>query len=713
MEIELEEEATGWRAFPWATLTLALAMLVVFVLSDRAWPDTSFERWGLLPSELDPRTLLSHPVFHVNGLQLLGSLLLLLVVGPPLEERFRAPVFGLLVVTGAVAGGAFYAWMTPTSTFPMVGAAGALACVAAACAFRFRSDGVRLAIYRPQAGGVGALRLTIPAWGLVPVWFACEVLGSMGAFVGATRGVASWAQLGGAAVGLGWAYAMERFGIESRWLGAPVDPSELGPHPAIEEAMKAREQGHGRYAVELLEKAVRDQPEDDALVVAFWEMASLAGEAPRAARPLRRLIQAELADGRSESAALHWCELTQRVADVRAGPRFLVQIATQLVEMNRPRDAGRALRTAAGSDGSDLSPGMALRIAELAGEIHPPTAILAAKRVLATDGLDDGKRERLERLVQTLEGREASVDLDADPAESVPDRSIEIEDDDLYAPPPLVDPDTEPMSVPAGAAALSADGALVSSDRAGDLSGGELVDAIEPQPSEPVLGDLQRRAPGIGTNALVDETPSDVSLGLGVNAQDFSLEDDLDLHDAACGPDETPSTAVELGPASSVPDASASTVHAIGLGVAALTPRFVEAKIVDAIPTSLGADRIELQQPGGRIGHVDFARIDAVAVAAIRGLSSKPVVVMDLLANWTSVESEVLRVIRLRADRFDPRKLVSDAGDAADAFRSFAEIVLEQTGAVPLPDADAARGRPFQVSEDLNAYEREVLQLDR
>jgi hypothetical protein len=87
--------------------------------------------------------------------------------------------------------------------------------------------------------------------------------------------------------------------------------------------------------------------------------------------------------------------------------------------------------------------------------------------------------------------------------------------------------------------------------------------------------------------------------------------------------------------------------------------------------------------------------------------------VIDLLANWNEVDGGPLRSLRIRSDTFDALSLVPSASNPAEAFRSVLETLLARSNAVPLPDSDGARGRPFRVFENLTRYEREVLLIDR
>jgi hypothetical protein len=93
----------------------------------------------------------------------------------------------------------------------------------------------------------------------------------------------------------------------------------------------------------------------------------------------------------------------------------------------------------------------------------------------------------------------------------------------------------------------------------------------------------------------------------------------------------------------------------------------------------------------------------------VKGLRPKPVVIVDLVGNWMAPADEPLKVIRLRSDRFDPRKLVPGESAGFQALKIWIGKLVAQSGAVPLPDATAVAGEPFPTFESLEAYEREVL----
>jgi membrane associated rhomboid family serine protease len=661
----IQQEDVPLGRLPWVSMAVATAWLALFVLGSVLGPDRVPGPLGLVPADWTPIAVLGHPLVHANGIHLLGSLLVLALLGPSLEARLGpARMASLIALAGPLTGG-FYAFMTPASSLALVGPSGLLAALLAASLAPSVWQPVRLIAYKPSRGRCVAHWLEVPAYTLPPLWLGCEILVSgLGDFVSATKGVSGWGPVAGLAVGASFVLAL-RIPAAGKLLPERGSRGAAETHPAVEEALTARDQGHHEHALAVLAEAAREHPDARDVVSAWWEMASLAGRPSEAAAAFQNLIRKELAEGDVESAAWHWCELSQRVVDLKPEPRFLIQLAPHLAAIGERREAARALRMVMASDAGKLTSGIALRVAELARELHAPTALLAARHVLATDGLDATKRAKLAGLVVELGKRAASqpqLDLDAAPSvEAPPDRSIAIEPDDLGIGRRLGAAESA-----AGAAAasdpleLSADGSLVSGDFDGDLSAGDLVEVD--------------RAPEAPQGSL----PRPVESAAPVTA-----------------------------------DRSTDPTDAIALATAASTPRFHEAKIVDAVPVSIGETRIELAQIGGRRGHIDFARVQAIAVGAVNGIATKPVLVIDLLANWNEVDGGPLRSLRIRSDTFDALSLVPSASNPAEAFRSVLEMLLARSNAVPLPDSDGARGRPFRVFENLTRYEREVLLIDR
>jgi membrane associated rhomboid family serine protease len=131
-----------------------------------------------------------------------------------------------------------------------------------------------------------------------------------------------------------------------------------------------------------------------------------------------------------------------------------------------------------------------------------------------------------------------------------------------------------------------------------------------------------------------------------------------------------------------------------------------------AVPLELGSDGVEIQTNQGQKKLVRYERIEAVAVAAVHGIAAKPVILVDLVLNWMTPKNETLRVIRMRGDQFDPRRVLADQSSPTEALRVFVKTVLERSNAIALPDREAALGQPFSSFEELAIYQRAVLLVE-
>jgi len=374
-------------------------------------------------------------------------------------------------------------------------------------------------------------------------------------------------------------------------LGSAVESWRL-----IKKASDAQQRGNHAMAYRLLEPEARANPDDARLVAAFWS-AALACERHRDAVPaMQRIIRTLAAGGKPERAAELWLELRSVTPEAPVDPGALVRIAPVLAEIATPEQVVAALREAVHPDNSDLTPGLAVRVADLARERDPRTALCAAHRVLASADLDATKRARLEALVAELERAEAAAARTVKPATA----------------------ESEPTAAPA-----------------------------------PPTADRATPPTAAATEAAVD---------------------------AAL---EAPAAVV----------------------------RFIDIQVTEAMPTRLRDEGLGLQLRGGRKARVAYETIKALAVAEVWGVDLHPVVVIDLVLNWGESQDATLRVVRLRSDGFDPRMVMEGPQEDEDALRGFLAELLARSHAVPLPDPDGALGVRLRPFDDLETYEREVLQV--
>lgn len=135
-------------------------------------------------------------------------------------------------------------------------------------------------------------------------------------------------------------------------------------------------------------------------------------------------------------------------------------------------------------------------------------------------------------------------------------------------------------------------------------------------------------------------------------------------------------------------------------------------RTVAAVPVALESEGLLVEVEGGAKKRVPFGKLEAVSVAAVGGLSERPVIVIDLLMNWKSAADEPLKAIRIRGDRFDMRAFAADRESPLDALRTFLATLLRECGATPLPDRESASGLPFASFDDLTSYQRDVLGVE-
>ena len=137
-------------------------------------------------------------------------------------------------------------------------------------------------------------------------------------------------------------------------------------------------------------------------------------------------------------------------------------------------------------------------------------------------------------------------------------------------------------------------------------------------------------------------------------------------------------------------------------------------RAMEAVPLRLREDSLSLEVDGRGKTRLRFEKIDAVSAAAVRLPGrERPVLLVDLALNFSEGGERPLQVVRLRSDRFDPRRLVEGEAKPLLALRRLVETLLERSGAAARPDRATACGQPrFAAHGSLADYEREVLLAD-
>ncbi|MBW2713525.1 MAG: hypothetical protein JRC77_07215, partial [Deltaproteobacteria bacterium] len=220
-----------------------------------------------------------------------------------------------------------------------------------------------------------------------------------------------------------------------------------GHNPILKKALLARDQGQFEDAYALLEQELLHHPKDGELIDAFWDVACACGRCSQAAPTLVVAVQALMSENVEQAVNL-WIEVSDRVEEPPADARILVKIGTHLRAAHHQRLSDQALYRAVDENTQGLSLGLVLKVVELTQESAPSIAVVAAKRALRFEALDDEKRDRMVYLLKDLQ-KSSSEQKEAKAEESESDQGgspsweksdgIEIEPEEEVVPTAIVE----------------------------------------------------------------------------------------------------------------------------------------------------------------------------------------------------------------------------------------------------------------------------------
>jgi hypothetical protein len=406
-------------------------------------------------------------------------------------------------------------------------------------------------------------------------------------------------------------------------------------------------------------------------------------------------------------------------------PALLLKLVPVLVEREHRSMAATTLEKALHHP--ELTAAVALRVARTARELDPAVAARAAQRAMECAGSGPTEQAEAQSLLDALGPLVPVAPEEIDPR----DVSLALEEPggvSSQASPGLEIPDLEP---PAGSDAPAEafldvergvsppepePAAVAAAARALGLEPAPAAAAAPPSPPEAAFAEdpVQEFDPsqlgGEPANDLAADGPAGVATA-AEDAPDLGGMEYGSLELAADDPVPSP-----LSEPTSVPaehDAEIDPELEL-IPAAPAAPALRGLRVMEAAPVRLQDGVLEIEAADGGKRRLALDRVGAVAVAAVRGLAPKSVLIVDLALNWVPDQPDApLKLVRLRSDRFDPRRLAPDAEAPLDALRSLVRQLLEQTGATPLPDRDTAVGRPgFARFDELARYERDVLHAE-
>ena len=208
--IPLRDASRTPERFPLVTLSLVAVNVLAF-LWEIGSDEAAIVRWAVVPAELQRGhgwlTPFTAMFLHGGVMHIVSNMVFLAVFAPVIEEAMGRARFLAFYLLGGLAATAAQIGMDPASTVPQLGASGAIAAVMGAFLVTYPGDRIKVLWFF----GIFTHVSQMPAFLLIGVWLATQMLNQMGAIVEADAGgVAYAAHVGGAFFGILTARLFER-----------------------------------------------------------------------------------------------------------------------------------------------------------------------------------------------------------------------------------------------------------------------------------------------------------------------------------------------------------------------------------------------------------------------------------------------------------------------------------------------------------------------
>jgi membrane associated rhomboid family serine protease len=636
--------------------------------------------------EGEPLRLFDHVLYHALLPALLLSIAVVLLVGIPLEDAWGSIVFGLYCAVMIPLGPVLFSVLQAGSAVPWIGGSGLAAGLLGATLARWLESG------SPRL--VGALPLA--AWWVLPTWAATEY--------GVVRGL-GWGQvgtapvevhLGLAAAGLFLALAIRALGLEDKLSDRWDESKDAVRNPKLEKAMQLRDLGQRDEALSLLTASFAKRADVD-VATALWDVSKELGTPEVGAPAVLWRVRDAIRRRQPDVALDFWCELVGVLDVIDVEPPMFVKLAELLIDRDREVDGLLTIERML-CCGKSITAKVALRAAELTAGRDAELTSRVASAAIEGGGSVGREHKQLEELViKAAPGLEAFLNSELPDAETrVPGG------EPLHAKKRVLPAFRGLRAKPAEPVAPSAPPPEPEPDF--DAADYDALDpnAICPDALDAEPGTTDSLADAVGESSAAD--PSEIekwnSPGL---IRDLSEE----LSDAERAADssmleeaDTPLAALSRGD-----DCEANAVRETAPMFDAKPEPGRPKRRLDAIPISLDFESLEMDVAGKGKARIPLGRIEAIAVGAVRELGAKPVLLVDLVLNWNSGSSQMLKLLRIRSDRFNPRLLLPGSDSGIEALRAFTAAIIDGARPVCLPDESAVRGKPFAVHDTLAQYE--------
>ncbi|HEX6929105.1 MAG TPA: rhomboid family intramembrane serine protease, partial [Gammaproteobacteria bacterium] len=269
----LDRGFDAWVRDYWMTTPPAPEWQAARAQFEAARDRISWMRFGLVPADIRPASLLGHMFLHGGFAHLLGNMVFLLLFGMLLERVLGTALFvGTYIVTGLLAAGLFVL-VNASSTVPLIGASGAISGLM----------GAYLGVYGLRrveffyTVGFWFGKFTAPAILVFPLWLAKELYG----YFDDGSPVAYMAHAGGLLGGLLLAMLLKKQAAQVIDVDDETRRSRKSTHDRLVRIRQLMTDLHLDEAVRLAEQSIRQSPKESEYWRVYAEVAgrlALGGE---------------------------------------------------------------------------------------------------------------------------------------------------------------------------------------------------------------------------------------------------------------------------------------------------------------------------------------------------------------------------------------------------------------------------------------------------
>lgn len=187
---------TPYVVYTLIVINIALYLITLMIESNPDALALFYANWAVVPFRITDGsnylTLITSIFLHSGFLHIAGNMLFLWIFGDNLEDEMGHLRFLLFYLAGGVGSGLIHVYSAPGSIIPVIGASGAIAAV---------MGGYLLIYPKARVDFLVFIKIfTVPAWVMLGLWFAIQLLGGVNADP-TTGGVAFWSHIGGFVIG--------------------------------------------------------------------------------------------------------------------------------------------------------------------------------------------------------------------------------------------------------------------------------------------------------------------------------------------------------------------------------------------------------------------------------------------------------------------------------------------------------------------------------